>query len=43
LLAYFKSGRPELLRYCQSISSLKQLEELLLKKVDRHELIRYIS
>ena len=36
LLAYFKSGRPELLRYCQSFSSLKLLEELLVKKVDRH-------
>jgi hypothetical protein len=43
LLAYFKSGRPELSRYCGSVSNMRSLDEALLKKVSEQSIVRYIS
>lgn len=43
LLAYFRSGRPELSRYCGSVSNMRSLDEALLKKSNDQSLIRYIS
>jgi hypothetical protein len=43
LLAYFRSGRPELSRYCGSVSNMRSLDEALLKKLKETSLIKYIS
>lgn len=43
LLAYFRSGRPELSRYCGSVSNMRSLDEALLKKSNDSSIVKYIS